>query len=146
MWPKRTQWRPGWTVRTHLDAVLIKKTRHGETPLLIQGFAENNNLLKKEDSSLLHPAQQATIRVRHHKGVLQKESTLSHDLPLKDRIRTKLSSPFDGRRWNRLLVHIVRSFILTKHWLSYLKSLQTSHIHHVIASLRDNAHDLNRFL
>lgn len=49
--------------RTYLNAVLIKKTRHGETSLLIQGLTKNKYLLKKEDSSLLHPAQQASIRV-----------------------------------------------------------------------------------
>lgn len=59
---QKKQRRPGH-IRTYLNAVLIKETRHRETSLFIQGLTKNYNLLKEEDSSLLHPAQQASIRV-----------------------------------------------------------------------------------
>lgn len=63
--PKMNPTKPdeAWIIKTYLNAVLIKETRHRETSLFIQELTKNNNLLKEEDSSLLHPAQQAPLRV-----------------------------------------------------------------------------------
>lgn len=54
----------------YLDAVLVEEAWQGETFLLVEGLAEDDHLLKEEDSPLLHPAEQTALRVQHHERVL----------------------------------------------------------------------------
>lgn len=67
----------------HLDAVLVEEAGQGEAFLLVERLAEDHQLLKQEDSPLLHAAEVTALRVRHHEGVLQQQAALSHDLPLR---------------------------------------------------------------
>lgn len=67
----------------HLDAVLVEEARQRETLLLVQGLAEDDQLLKQEDPPLLHSAERTTLWVRHQKCVLKQKASLSHHLPLR---------------------------------------------------------------
>lgn len=67
---------------SYLDAVLVQEAWQREALLLVEGLAKDDQLLKEEDSPLLHPAKHTTLWVRHHEGVLQQKAALSHDLPL----------------------------------------------------------------
>lgn len=71
----------------YLDAVLIEESCQREALLLFQRLAEDDQLLKEEDSSLLHPAVVPTIWVGHHERVLQQKAALSHKPPLDGRGR-----------------------------------------------------------
>lgn len=66
----------------YLDAVLVEEARQTQTRLLIQGFAEDDQLLKQEHSPLLHPTEQNPLRVGHHEGVLEQQPALGCNLPL----------------------------------------------------------------
>lgn len=70
-------------VHTHLDAVLEEVARSREALLFVYGLAENDNLLKEEDSPLLHPGQKPPILVQNHEGVLKEQSALSYNFTLK---------------------------------------------------------------
>lgn len=72
---------------TYLDAVLIEKSWQREAFLLFKGFTEDDQLLKEEDSPLLHPPKMPAIWVGHHERVLQQKAALGHDLPLERRSR-----------------------------------------------------------
>lgn len=67
----------------HLDAVLVEEARQRGTLLLVQGLAEDDELLEQEDPPLLHSAERTALWVRHQEGVLKQEATLSHNLPLR---------------------------------------------------------------
>lgn len=71
------------TYISYLDAVLIVESRQGEAFLLVEWLAENDHLLKEEDSPLLHPAQKTPLRISDHERILQQEAALGHDLPLR---------------------------------------------------------------
>lgn len=71
----------------YLDAVLIEESWQREAFLLFERLTEDNQLLKEEDSPLLHPTVMPAIWVRHHECVLQQKAALSHDLPLERRSR-----------------------------------------------------------
>lgn len=66
----------------YLDAMLVEEAGHGEASLLVQGLTEDDNLLEEEDSPLLHPGQETSVRVGHQEGVLQEEPALGYNLPL----------------------------------------------------------------
>lgn len=61
---------PDFDIR-YLDAVLVEEAWQGEAFLLVKGLAKDDQLLKEEDSPLLHPAEQTALWVRHHERVLQ---------------------------------------------------------------------------
>lgn len=67
----------------NLDAVFEEVARSGEALLLIQRFAENDDLLKQKHPPLLHSGQKPAILVRHHEGVLEDQSALCHNFTLK---------------------------------------------------------------
>lgn len=69
-------------VFSYLDAVLIEESRQREAFLLFEGLAEDDQLLKEEDSPLLHPAEMSAIGVGYHERVLQQKAALSNNLPL----------------------------------------------------------------
>lgn len=71
----------------YLDAVLIEESRQREAFLLLEGLAEDDQLLKEEDSPVLHPAEMSAIWVGYHECVLQQKAALSNDLPLERRRR-----------------------------------------------------------
>lgn len=48
---------------TNLDVVLKEVARSGKALLSVQGLAKDDNLLKQEDSSLLHPGQKSSILI-----------------------------------------------------------------------------------
>lgn len=73
----------------YLDAVFIQVSGHGKPSLFICRFTEDDNLLKEEDSSLLHPIQQASIWFGHHECVLQQKTALSDDLTLRETQRQR---------------------------------------------------------
>lgn len=79
----------------YLDAVLIEEARHGEASLLVQGLAEDDQLLKEENSPLLHPTQQTPLRVGHQECVLEQEAALGHDLPLE---KERSKAEMEGRK------------------------------------------------
>lgn len=62
--------------------MLVEEAGHGEASLLVQGLTEDDNLLEEEDSPLLHPGQETSVRVGHQEGVLQEEPALGYNLPL----------------------------------------------------------------
>ena len=67
----------------HLNAVFKQIAWHGEAFLLVQRLTEDDYLLKEEDTSLLHAGQKAAILIRNHESVLQEQSSLCYDFPLK---------------------------------------------------------------
>lgn len=73
----------------HLDAVLEEVARSREALLFVYGLAENDNLLKEEDSPLLHPGQKSSILVWNHEGVLKEQSALSYNFTLKKKKKKK---------------------------------------------------------
>lgn len=77
------------TFVSYLDAVFVEEAWQGEAFLLVEGLAKDDQLLKEEDSPLLHPPMQTVLWVRHHERVLQQKPALSHDLPLKREVNHK---------------------------------------------------------
>lgn len=67
---------------SYLDAVLIKESWQREAFLLFKRLTEDDQLLKEEDSPLLHPTVMPAIWVGHHERVLQQKAALSHDFAL----------------------------------------------------------------
>lgn len=74
---------PGPLFVCYLDAVFVEEAGQGEAFLLVKGLAKDDQLLKEEDSPLLHTAEQPSLWVRHQERVLQQQAALSHNLPLK---------------------------------------------------------------
>lgn len=79
----------------YLDAVLIEEPWQREALLLLERLAEDEQLLKEEDSPLLHAAVKPALWVGHHERVLQQKAALSHDLPLD---RPSRGTSFVGRK------------------------------------------------
>lgn len=139
----------------YLDAVLIEKARQGETFLLVKGLAKDNQLLKEEDSPLLHPAKHTALWVRHHECVLQQKAALSHNLALE---REKIGFRRREMKWCEIkfllkitssaecivLIIVALSFIIK--YDSYIKSLKPADVHHIVTPFWHDAHDLNCFL
>lgn len=48
---------------TNLYAVLKEVARSGEALLFVKGLAEDDDLLKQEDSPLFHPGQKSSILI-----------------------------------------------------------------------------------
>ena len=69
----------------YLDAVLEEVAGRAVALLLVQGLAEDDDLLKEEDPPLLHPGQKAPVLVRDHERVLEEQPALGHDLTLERR-------------------------------------------------------------
>ena len=82
---------------SHLDAVLVEEARQGEPFLLVEGLTEDEQLLKEEDSPLLHPAKHTALWVTHHECILQQKAALSHDLPLKRKMNKKMGNDKNKR-------------------------------------------------
>lgn len=72
--------------QAHLDAVFEGVPRHGGAFLLVEGLAENDQLLEEEDPPLSGSGRDAVFLLADKEGVLLEQLPLGGDLALGQRV------------------------------------------------------------
>lgn len=141
----------------HLDAGFKRVPRQREALLLVDGFAEDNQLLKQEDPPLPASGQDVVLLLAHREGVLLEQLPLGGDFPLRQWRECVFSYGFTmpvicdffffvvrgtKRKERKVMIHVWADSGV----LAHLKPLEPAHVHHVIATLRHETHHLHRSL
>lgn len=115
--------------RAHLDAVFEGVPWQGETLLLVDGLAENDQLLEQENPPLSGSGRDAVFLLADEEGVLLEQLPLGSDLALGQQARA-----MNGK--SRILKE-------RKTLNTHLETLKSAHVHHVIAAFGHETHHLH---
>lgn len=126
----------------HLDAVLERVPWQRQTFLLVDGLAENNQLLEEENPPLSGSGRDAVILLADEEGVLLEQLPLGGDLALgrEDAQQSMGNTPSPPPPPAFASTKILKQIETQK---SHFETLKSAHVHHVVATFRHKAHHLH---
>lgn len=119
--------------QAHLDAVFERVPWQGQTFLLVDGLAENDQLLEQENPPLSGSGRDAVFLLANKEGILLEQLPLGGDLALGPQERAMNGNTFASTKVLKKM----------KTLNTHLETLKSAHIHHVIAAFWHETHHLH---